>query len=349
MASASGPVWPSRFSAERAIPLLQALLQDSYGLTASGITPTALGTVNRNYRVTTGDGEYILKHYLPGNYSRAEVARSCMVQDRLRGQGVPVAAIRPNRDGDLLTETPDGIFALSEFVAGQHCTRGQIPPGAARAMGRTLGLLHRALGAMGPLLDGPQGAPDPYAFPRRERALARFESILTLVERRRAESPVDEAACLILRSKVEALTAMSEDDIPTPLPAQWVHGDYQETNVLFDTDAQVAAVLDFDNLRRLPRSIEVMRAFAFSFSTGEGPAAAAYDFVAGYRESMPVAEAELARWARDWRYYSLCRDWPIGARYEEPDRYDLRWDRFIVYRPDWWAANHAAVAARLCG
>jgi Ser/Thr protein kinase RdoA (MazF antagonist) len=320
--------------------VLRRLLQDYYGLATPTLSPVARGAVNRNHRITTADGEYILKEYLPGGNPPSAMRRSCAVQMYLHAKGLPVPLIRPNRDGALLTETQEGYFSVSRFVEGRQYDRPQVPPRAARSMGEALGRLHCALGEMESV--------QPYAFPPRNAALARVESLLALAGARRQESAVDEAACQILRGKAEALATLAERDLPGPLPAQWVHGDYQETNLIFTSEDQVAAVLDFDNLRCLPRGIEVMRAFAFSFATSAGPAEAAYDFIAGYLSVAAVELAEVERWARDWTYYSLCRDWPIGARYEEPGAYDPRWDRFIVYRPDWWVANHQAVAARLC-
>ncbi len=312
------------------------MLDQHYGIHNAVLTPMAKGVVNRNYLVETPAGRYVLKQFTP-LYRREEALRSCTVQAELREAGIPVPEIIRNRQGELLTETPDGRFMLSEFVAGRQYERAQIPPAAARSMGQTLGQMHRVLAGMEHAA--------PYQPPHPEAVVRRLQELLARAEAKRTESAVDEAACLILLEKIRTLSEWGQS--PAAQPAQLVHGDYQETNVIFTEDHQVAAVIDFDNLRNRPRSVEVMRAFAFSFDAGNGPAEEAYDFASGYIEASGVQADEVAQWAPDWTYYNLSRDWPISSRYLEPETYDPRWDRFITYRPNWWVKNHAAVTERL--
>lgn len=319
----------------RAVTMLATLLAEAYGIGTPEISPMTKGTVNRNYLVLASDGgAWVLKHYAT-SCAREEALRSCEVQVRLREAGVPAPEVRLNRHGDLITQTSDGCFMVSAFVSGRQYDRGQIPPKAAYAMGQTLGRLHGALA----------GEEHRYEFPGRDDVLKRLTDLLTRAKAKRGESPVDQEACRILEAKIEALAVWGEP--PGPTSAQWVHGDYQETNLIFDSEDQVAAVIDFDNLRIRPRGAEVMRALAYSFDAGNGLAEAAYAFFAGYVQTSGVQADEVARWASDWTYTTLTNDWPIAARYLEPQTYDPRWDRFILYRPSWWLGHRPAVAERL--
>jgi Ser/Thr protein kinase RdoA (MazF antagonist) len=313
--------------------MLHTLLREHYGLQVTAIEPFALGVVNRNYRVRTGAGDFALKQY--SDVSRDSAQRSAAVQERVRAAGLPAPAILPNRDGDLATVTEAGTFVLMALAPGHHLEGRTMGARPARAMGATLGRLDRVLAEM--------EAVPPMKLPDREAALARLERLLRAAEAHRSRSPVDEAACLILRQKIDRLSAFDVSMLPAELPAQWVHGDYQATNVLFSPEDEVTAVLDFDNLRRLHRGLDFMRTVEVTFTDGR-LLPVAYDFLAGYLPEVDADEAEVAMYAHAGAYQRLTRDWPVGARYEEPERYDPRWDRFIVYRPDWWGQEPERVA-----
>lgn len=324
---------------ERKIRLLTTYLRNAYGLTSPVLSPIARGVMNQNYRVESSEGLFVLKQYIADRFSREEVERASTTQMAFHHAGLPTARILPNQAEELITESPAGLLVLSQFVDGVQYDRPDVPPAAARAMGETLGRLQLALAERGP---GPT-----FHFPARHGVLERLKAIQAKAEARRHEGPVDAMACESLHRQIDLLAAFSAEDRPSPLPTQWVHGDYQETNIIFTPDHQVAAVLDFDLLRLRPRGVEVMRTFSYSFATGKGPTPAAYDFFAGYAQVVRPSEAEVVRYAWDWAYEGLTRDWPIGVRYLEPERYDPRWDRFLGPRSFWWLEHHDEVTQRL--
>ena len=164
------------------------------------------------------------------------------------GSGIPVPAVRRNIHGDVITDLPGvGSVVLSTFVQGRHHHRGSIQGKAAGAMGRTLGTLQHVLA---PLVE-----PRPYAVQPAAEAQTRLEAVLREAERQRNRSAVDDTCCRILRHKLDALerSGCLVDRFPLLL-AQATHGDYQETNILFDDADHVVGILDFDNGRFVPRS-----------------------------------------------------------------------------------------------
>lgn len=313
------------------------VLSRGYGLRGATVTPIPSGAVNQNSRIDCPGRSYVLKRYAPGLYSDEQIRDACVAQMRVRAAGVPAPAIEPALNGDILYVEGTETYVLHRFVPGRQHRRGEVPSPAARAMGETLGHIHQALMGFKPV--------QPYTVEAPAQAMAQLETVLRLAEQRRHESPVDEIACQVLRYKLDTLPRFAHlYDRFAAMAPQWMHGDYQETNVLFTPDNQVAAVIDFDNSRCRPRAYEVMRAFALSFPAG---AEEAYDLFAGYAAVVRPPAAEVELYAPFRTYYALCGYWPIGARYLQPELYQERWDRFIQPPSDWWPQNVNGVTERL--
>lgn len=317
---------------------MRAILREAYRLPDVVLRPLHAGAMNENVWVDTPHGCFVLKFYKSHLYAADDIRSILDVQGRVRAAGVPTPELVRNREGQLLTETEteQGCYLLSAFVPGSHHPRMAIPERAAYEMGRTLGRLHDVLQRV-------PGA-EPYRWPDPVETAERLERLLEAAERQRAASPVDEAAYRALRGKLDGLERLDgQHRALYELPSQWVHGDYHETNVLFTSDDQVAAVLDFDNLRSRPRGHELMRAIKVCFYDGSSLLPTAYDFFAGYVAGRDVDASEVRLYVPMMIYYSLTRDWPIRTRYEQPQEYDPRWDKFILPETDWWERHQDEV------
>jgi len=316
------------------------LIGEAYGLANATMIRLEQGAQNASFRVESGDHTFYLKRYESRLYRPDQVRHSLEIQNAVSQLGLSVPMVVLNRHGDITTETEDGTYALSTFVAGGQYRRGQIPALAARSMGETLGKLHLALGRLAE--PRPYVPPDPLATQRH------LERVLALALPWQARSVVDERSCRVLRHKLACLEryAPFAKDLPA-MREQLVHGDYQETNLIFDDDERVAAVLDFDNLRFNPRAVEVTRTLSLCF-LHEGillPDADA--FFTGYQQIMHVPESEVATYAALRTYLSCTIARPIEVRYLNPEAYQSRWDRFIEEPSDWWGRNGDQVTERL--
>jgi Ser/Thr protein kinase RdoA (MazF antagonist) len=319
-------------------------LAGAYDLRVVGLSPLEGGALNAGYRVEATDGEYHLKCYDGRIYQADGIRRSIAAQEYV-GQSdgpVPIVPIvRRNVQGDAITDVPRvGSVVFSMFIRGVHHSRGSIPEGAAGAMGRTLDTLQDVLARF--------DQPRPYAVPRPAEAQERLEGVLRKAERRRDRSAVDDICCCVLRHKLDALQRFGwlADRFP-PLPAQATHGDYQETNVLFDDADRVVGVLDFDNVRFTPRMVEVSRALSLDFLPDGRLLPEADAFLAGYHDTGRLTEPEAAVLAPLRLYLSCTGAWPIEPRYEDPDAYQPRWDRFIREPDTWWEQHADALTERL--
>ncbi len=333
---------------------LQDVLHASYGLDNAVLLPIRRGTMNRCYRVEAGGNTWFLKSYATRFYQPDQIRRACEVQSLTRRAGLPAPSIILNKHGSTLTVTGAGFYVLSEFVAGREYVRGNVPGGTAYSnayyMGMALGDLQNFLKGLGEAV--PMELPNPIV------GTARLQNLLVCAEARQKEgvnrgiTGVDSLACRLLRYKIEALhrNAALFADVQG-LPAQWVHGDYQVSNLIFDSAGQVTAILDFDQLQRRPRGLEMMRALDFSFTEDQVMEQPGLDFFQGYAESLASAgegltEDEVRHFAPLWTYYWLVRPWPLDVRYEKPEDYDARWDALIHPPNDWWERNQDLVTTQ---
>src|SRR5206468_12213840 len=124
-------------------------------------------------------------------------------------------------------------------------------------------------------------------------AQTRLEGVLKKAERRPGRSALDDTCCRVLRHKLDALQRHGwlADRFP-PLLAQATHGDYQETNILFDDADRVVGVLDFDNAQFNPRVVEVSRALSLDFLPDDCLLPEADAFLVGYHETGRLTEQE---------------------------------------------------------
>jgi Ser/Thr protein kinase RdoA (MazF antagonist) len=291
--------------------------------------------VNVNFRVDAPEGAFALKWYRPWlRESRPERLRFvCETQAAMHAAGIPTPAIVPGLDGNLFVETEVGNFVLSEFVEGRQYARGRMPPGCAAAMGAELQRLFEALSET--------SVPEQRSLLSVEAAVARVEDLLRLARER--DAPVDRRAVVLLEHRRRGLEAWAGP--PPPLGRQQcIHGDYQDSNVIFNDEDEVVAILDWDALNRAGRAYEVMRAFNFSFPEG---AAGGMEFLRGYFNAARPSPEDAAALVDVWSYTTLQRFWPMDARYEQPESYQERWDVFIREPSGWWEANRERIRQEL--
>lgn len=302
----------------------RALLAEYYGLADARLTRTSQGMINDTYLVEAGSDRFFLKHYRPGMFPREQIRWACTVQRRLSEKGLPVPTVIADSAGEGLTEVGVDSYLLTTWLTGRSHQRGAIPLAAAEAMGATLAELQREMATLEPV--------KPYTFTNPANAAANLEGLLAEAER--GGDPLDAVACRMLRAKLQAVERLAPQ-VPrfSTLPTQWVHGDYQETNVLFDDQDRVIGVIDFDAIRCWPRGRELMRALAICFPS---LAPEGFAFFRAFAATARPTVAEVALYAALGAYASAIGTWPLGERYREPELYQSRWDRFICEPSGSW-------------
>jgi Ser/Thr protein kinase RdoA (MazF antagonist) len=157
------------------------------------------------------------------------------IRQILRSRGIPVAELKPARDGSSICTFDDCVVEVERYVGGIPMkTWNQVLIG----MG-ALGQVHTLMA------DLDIDAPPPVAnhLPE-ELALAGTEDVLRVM--RAWQSTASEERYI---NAVEALAHL----LPVMnLPVQLVHGDFKDNNVIF-RDEELVAVLDFDFMGVRPR------------------------------------------------------------------------------------------------
>jgi homoserine kinase type II len=226
--------------------------------------------------VGTPSGRLLAKwSVVPERFARlAEVAR---LTSWLGGQGLPVSAPLPTRDGRLQVETGGVSMGLQRVIGGDLLDTGD--PGQVRAAGTLLARLQDALAAYpyADRLSGPAVGSRPLT-----------EQITGWLDARAGHLPA--AAREGLRGMVAAAP-------PDRLPRQLVHFDFRAANILC-AGGEIVAVLDFEEARREPSLFELARAAVLLGTRyhdwGPVPAEVRAQFFAGYRAVRPLTPAEAS-------------------------------------------------------
>lgn len=275
------------------------------------------GTINSTYLLNGPPAPLVLKEYSGLQITGDRLAFLCQAQALAADRGLPVPKLLPGRDGRPFVEAGGTFFCLSEYVVGHVYERGSMPDEAARRMGTMLWKLHEVLAELPDHGEGPS-----WAAPDRTSFEDRLNQLLDLVAARRPAGPIDVLARIVLEQKLRT----PEVPLPPNEPCQWLHGDYTWRNVLVNEHDEVAAVIDFDNMRFLPRSYDVMRAFALGF---DASTTAAESFFSGYAQSAGLTPDDVGTYVSSWRYTSSFRLWPLDVRYLDPTHYHPAWDEGI--------------------
>jgi Ser/Thr protein kinase RdoA (MazF antagonist) len=319
--------------------IVQGVLESAYGLSRAAIRPIGYGLINWLARVDAEERSYVVKRYTPAYFRGEDIERSVDAQLHCSIHEAPVPAPVPNRHGKLITRGPDAAYVLFPLAVGRHLPRGAYSLTAARSLGEAVGRVGLALADWG------QERPSPWTLRAPEEIVNRFEHLLAVAERGATE--LDRRVVRDVRFRLAYLNRHPDAYAQiSGTPAQWIHGDFLDTNVLFGADDRVCAVVDFDNIRILPRGFDFMWALTHCVT----PIAPERDsFLQGYRAAVQPSRDELVTYVPLWTYTAVGDIWPLEIRYLEPERFDPRWEGacWTPFLSDRWEAEMEAVAAWL--
>lgn len=242
---------------------VQAMLAAAYGL--RGVTLHALeqGTARPVLRVEAAGERFVLKCYTADREGLAALARSATRRARAATYGLPTAPLVPNRMRCTATAAGGMRYVLYRHVQGRHHDEGSF---SVRASDRLGWDRPTAQGARCDRWRRP-GAPPCVAVD-----VGGGHARLTALWRRaaRGTDPVSQRSAAAFRSRIAAVEALADDMFGlVDVPVQWVHGDCNPGNFLFDAEDEVVAILDFDNLSLLPRGFDfLIRAVSIASGTG---------------------------------------------------------------------------------
>ena len=315
------------------------VLSSYYGIRRVTIRPIEYGLINWLARVDASNQSYVLKRYNPAYFRPQNVELSVDAQHHCYTRGVPVPALVPNRNGELITWAPDAGYVLSEWVEGRHLQPGTYSSVAAHSLGEAVGKVVLALA------NDWRELREPWTLQQPNETVSRFERLLVAAEKGTTE--LDRRTAQDVRVRLAFLHRHPDLYAQVSVvPMQWIHCDFLDTNVLFADNDTVSAVVDFDNTTVLPRGFDFMRALVYCVT----PTVPERDqYLRGYLDTVQPDRDELSTYVPLWMYTAVCDIWPLEIRYLEPERFDPRWERacWAAFLSDDWETDLEKVAAWL--
>jgi Ser/Thr protein kinase RdoA (MazF antagonist) len=238
---------------------------------------------DQNFCLTTASGErYLVKvasPVEPHDVTDFQIAALSHLA-RCGVSGVPrnVQTTSGKKHGSI--QSDDGAvlcLRVLTWLNGSLLDDSEITPGMANSLGERLAELDIALNSFEHESDGQASLWDT------QRA-GQLRSLLVHV----SDS--------VVRQQLEAVLDVFEEDV-TPalksLPRQVIHNDANSENILLDTSGDLSGIIDFGDLLRAPRIIEVSTAAAYLRPNDDDPLQLLVPLVAGYHQKSPLSAPEF--------------------------------------------------------
>ena len=248
-------------------PTIAELARAHFGLDGE---PVPLpGELDRNFAL----GGHVLKlHARNTDPGLLDLQDAAMDHVAARSPAVATPRLVRARDGAPRVALDGGGFArVLTWVPGTPWGRAEAAHGAGalRSLGRAVAGLDAALAG--------------FEHPRLDRPLR--WNMLRAADLRGAATAADPVLERFAGRVHPALAA---------LPAQAIHNDANEHNVMTGDDGRVTGLIDFGDLCRAPRSCGLAVACAYAMTALAVPEREVLTLVAGYHEVVPLAPEELA-------------------------------------------------------
>lgn len=262
--------------------------------------PVAGGTLNWNFSIHTDAGRKFVRRY-----------RDDIPTDRIRGEhdllfwlaerGVPVAVPHETPGGATIVDVGNGRWAVFDWVEGEVPPRGSLTPARALMLGRAHGRIQELLA------DHPLSSVAVLSM-RWDKG----ESLALL--KRVSDAASGDADSRVLAAIARQTEALQSLDVLPPeafasLPAQLLHGDFHDQQVIWHGES-IVAVVDWEMWRTDLRVWELVRSLAFS-NLLDSPLMEQY--LAGYREYILLSEEECRLGLRLWWQSRLVGLWVWAA------------------------------------
>lgn len=287
-------------------------LQSCYGLTCRDISPVSGGWMNRKWKITTDEGDLLVKQfstvrYRPERFAFIEAALQRQIL--LHKSGVSCPAIR-EYNGQAIRHMDDGtIYMVMSFIPGKIETPETITLAQMRSLGNACGAMHKAFAQLPS--DSVEGHP-------KDSGLI-IDSLWANYHTRMQEDAADTPpayrnAVLSLEPILKQLTPAFLDTIPRGIS----HEDFSSDNMLFDSNGR-CIILDFDrNHFNFPLHDIGRALLCFALEDSSLNIAKIEAFMDGYTQHLPLSLAHIA----DALRLSWCIEvpWWIQPVYFQPNK-----------------------------
>ncbi len=284
---------------------LGPLFTDSYDLgTPREITPLAGGLVHDISKIRTEKGVFVHKAYK--TESRQGLEEELRLLLFLQNNGFPVPSVVKTKHGkDIVEDHGERIGYVYRFIDGKIPNApNQLSMDQARAAGRLLGIYHKLARDFHGSIGNPSGFPlyNPDNFFSQTKIADLWQRMLSKPSAE-ADNETDKQIRGVAEEKLKRLERLDEswvNGVAKNLPRVRAHGDYQGTNLIFDQEGGIKAVIDWEFSRELARAWELQYAITLACKVANTEnfntpldIAKVRAIIEGYKSVISLSEAEL--------------------------------------------------------
>ncbi len=262
-------------------------LRKSFGLEIMLLAEVSGGWMNRKWKITTEDGDFLVKQFSRNRFGERQLRQiedALFRQIAVREDGVPCPAIltadgRPMR---FLDDADETVYMVMSFCEGHAESSDTVTDEQMHSLGETCGKMHRFFrrfpfdGVKGYPIDGVQWMDGLW-----ENFRARRNDF--------SPSPEYHHTVAVQEKILDALSPAIFERLPKGI----AHEDFSPDNILFDAH-RVTAVLDFDRCSYSFLYHDAGRALmSLAWNHGSIDIAKIHAFVDGYAAYMPLTMADV--------------------------------------------------------
>lgn len=263
-------------------------LESAYRISPRRVTPIDGGWMNRLWRVTDGENEWVVKQYSLCRFNPRQledIERALHRQELLHRRGVCCPSVRLT-EGRTIRWMEDGAaYAVFAFLPGRNETPQTVTAAQIRSLGGACALVHEGFASLPETLVK--------GFPLDGKRLlntlrAHAADALRLLS---VDSPASYRRAVLA---LEPILRRLRDDVFDRLPRGIAHEDFTPDNLLFD-DRGVTAVIDFDRNQYSFLWHDVGRAvLSFALDGQQLDLDKVCAFVEGYAQYRPLTVSDIA-------------------------------------------------------
>lgn len=263
-------------------------LKESYGLTCHQITPVTGGFLNRKWKVSTDQGDVLVKQYSNERFRKDDIAR---IESRLKRQvavakiGVPCPFLRQHEGRIIRWMNDETAYIAMDFCPGRIEKPDTITASQMRSLGNACAAMHSAFSRL-PLPS--------------DRSLPTFggytidllwKNLRTRMAECAPDAPAEYRRAL---SALEPILKGLDAGFFDRFPKGFAHEDFHAGNLLFHED-RVSAILDFDrNCYSYPWHDVGRAILSLSLKDGAMDVALVRAFAEGYSAYTALTPADAA-------------------------------------------------------
>ncbi len=263
-------------------------LKDSYGIACHQIALVTGGWLNQKWKVSTGEGELLVKQFSSRRCSREKLKRiesALQRQILLEKDGVPCPAIRTCGGNAIRLLDDETAYMVMNFCPGKVECPDTITIPQMRSLGSACGRMHKAFSLL--------PAQSVEGFPIRGSHVidSLWANYHTRLEACPSSAPTEYRKALLAQEPIiKELDSAFFDRLPKGI----AHEDFAADNILFDTD-RVSAIIDFDRNHYSYVWHDIGRAMlSFALKDNRISIEKVQAFLEGYARHLPLTMPNIA-------------------------------------------------------